>query len=67
MFCTPRREEMVAALLAAAEAERWNHWKHEVRQHAGDWREAKCMRRPLTAEEFAQLPEAMARYPFVEP
>jgi hypothetical protein len=24
----PTPEEMIAALLEAAEAERWNHWKH---------------------------------------
>ncbi len=62
----PTPEEMTSALLDAAEAERWNHWRHEVRQHTDDWRDAKCMRRPLTAEEFAQLPETAARYPFVE-
>jgi len=62
----PTPEEMTAALLEAAEAERWNHWQHEVEQHADDWRDAKCMRRPLTTEEFAQLPATMASYPFVE-
>lgn len=62
----PTPEEMTTALLAAAEAGRWNHWKHEIGQHAGDWRDAKCMRRLLTADEFAGLPEAVARYPFVE-
>lgn len=62
----PTPEEMVAALLAAAEAGQWNHWKHEVRQHAGDWQDAKCVHRPLTADEFAQLPESLARYSFVE-
>ena len=62
----PTPEEMTAALLEAARAERWNHWQHEVEQHADDWRDAKRMRRLLTAEEFASLPEAVARYPFVE-
>ena len=62
----PTPEEMVAALLEAAEAERWNHWKHEVEQHADDWRDAGDMRRPLTAEQFAWLPMAVARYPFVD-
>jgi len=62
----PTPEEMVAALLEAAEAERWNHWQHEVRQHASDWCDAGDMRHPLTADEFAQLPETVARYPFVE-
>ncbi len=61
----PTPKEMTTALLRAAEAERWNHWEHEVAQHAGDWRDARCMRRPLTPDEFAQLPEAVARYPFV--
>ncbi len=62
----PTPEEMTSTLLEAAEAERWNHWRHEVKQHTDDWRDAKCMRRPLTVEEFAQLPEVLARYPFVE-
>jgi len=62
----PTPEEMTAALLEAAEAGRWNHWRHEVRQHASDWYDAEDMPRPLTAEEFAQLPAAVVRYPFVE-
>jgi len=57
---------MTTALLEAAQAERWNHWQHEVEKHAEDWREAKDIRRPLTWEEFAQLPVAIARYSFVE-
>ena len=62
----PTPEEMVTALLAAAEAERWNHWQHEPRAHARDSVKAGDTRRPLQAEEFARLPEAVARYPFVE-
>ena len=62
----PTPEEMVAALLAAAEAERWNHWKHELEAHARDWVKAGNMRHPLRANEFAEIPETMARYPFVE-
>jgi hypothetical protein len=57
---------MTAALLDAAELKRWNHWQHEVRQHAGDWCDARDMHRPLTTEEFARLPTAVARYPSVE-
>jgi hypothetical protein len=62
----PTPEQMAAALLEAAEAERWNHWKHEARQHADDWCDARDMRRALTEEVFAQLPGTVARYPFVE-
>ena len=62
----PTPEEMTAALLEAAEAERWNHWQHEVEQHADDWRDVGDIRCPLAVEEFASLPEAVARYPFVE-
>ena len=62
----PIPEEMVAALLSAAEAGRWNHWGHEVRQHASDWRDAGDVRQPLTATQFAQLPILMARHPSVE-
>ena len=62
----PIPEEMTGALLKAAEAERWNHWQHEVEAHVRDWVKAGDMRRPLQAEEFADLPEAVARYPFVE-
>ena len=62
----PTPEEMVAALLEAAEAERWNHWQHELKAHTRDWVKAGDMRRPLRAEEFAGLPEAVAWYPFVE-
>lgn len=62
----PAPEEMTAALLEAAEAERWDHWKHELKAHTRDWVKAGDMRRPLRAEEFARLPAAVARYPFVE-
>ncbi len=62
----PTPEEMTSALLAAAKAERWNHWRHEVEQHADDWRDVGDIRQRLTAEQFAQLPVAVARYPFVE-
>ena len=62
----PTPEEMVAALLEAAEAGRWNHWKHELEAHARDWVKAGDMRRPLRAAEFASLPAAVARYLFVE-
>ena len=57
---------MTTALLEAAKAERWNHWQHEVEAHVRDWVKAGDVRRPLRAEEFADLPEAVARYPFVE-
>ncbi len=62
----PTAEEMIAALLEAAEAERWNHWEHEVRAHLGDWAKTGCMRRPLRSDEFARLPVAVAQYQFVE-
>ena len=62
----PTPEEMSTALLEAAEAERWNHWKHELETHARDWVKASDMRCPLQAEEFASIPEAVARYLFVE-
>ncbi len=62
----PTPEEMVAALLEAAEAEHWNHWKHEVEQHADDWRDVGDMRQRLTDEQFSRLPAAVACYPFVE-
>ena len=62
----PTPEEMTTALLEAAKADQWNHWQHEVEQHADDWLDARGMRRPLIAEEFAQLPAIMASYPFVE-
>ena len=62
----PTPEQMTAALLKAAQAGRWNHWQHEVETHAGDWVEAGAMRKPLTAEQFARLPAAVAEYQFVE-
>ena len=62
----PTPEEMTTALLAAAEAGRWNHWKHEVEQHTDDWRDAGDTRQRLTAEQFSRLPAAVACYPFVE-
>ena len=62
----PTPEEMTSALLDAAEAERWNHWRHELEAHTRDWVKAGDMRRPLRAEEFASIPEAVAQYPFVE-
>ncbi len=40
----PTPEEMTVALLEAAEAERWNHWQHEVEQHADDWRDVGDIR-----------------------
>jgi hypothetical protein len=57
---------MTAALLEAARAWRWNHWRHEVETHASDWVEVEVMRKPLTAERFARLPAAVAEYQFVE-
>ena len=57
---------MTAALLEATRAERWNHWQHEVKTHAGDWVRVGVMRKPLTAEQFARLPAAVAEYQFVE-
>jgi hypothetical protein len=65
-ICDPTPEQMTAALLKAAQARRWNHWQHEVETHAGDWVEAGAMRKPLTSEQFARLPAAVAEYPFVE-
>ncbi len=62
----PTPEEMTAALLEAAQAERWNHWRHEVEQHASDWLDIGDMRYPLSREDFARLPETVARYSFVE-
>ncbi len=57
---------MASALPEAAEAERWNHWRHELEAHVKDWVKAGDTRRPLRAEEFASIPEAVAQYPFVE-
>ena len=62
----PTPEEMVTALLESAEAGQWNHWRHEVTQHASDWRDARDMHRSLTEQEFARLPAAVAGYPYVE-
>ena len=64
--CNPTPEQMTAALLEAAQARRWNHWQHEVKTHAGDWVRVGAMRKPLTAEQFARLPAAVAEYQFVE-
>jgi len=58
----PAPEEMTAALLEAAEAERWNHWRHEVEQHTDDWRDIGDMRQRLTSEQFEQLPVLVARH-----
>jgi hypothetical protein len=62
----PTPEEMIAALLDAARAERWNHWEHEVDAHARDWSKRREMRKPMNAAQFRALPEAVARYQFVE-
>ena len=64
--CHPTPEQMTTALLEAARAGRWNHWRHEVKTHADDWVEAGAIRKPLAAEQFAQLPAAVAEYQFVE-
>ncbi len=61
----PTPAQMTAALLAAARAECWNHWGHEIDRHASDWVKVDEMRKPMTAEQFARLPEAVARYQFV--
>ena len=47
----PTPEQMTAALLEAARAERWDHWEHEIEEHAADWVEMRCMRRPLRPEQ----------------
>ena len=52
----PTPEEMTVALLEAAETERWNHWKHELKTHTRDWVKVGDIRRSLRAEEFASLP-----------
>lgn len=62
----PTPDEMTAALLAAVEAGRWSHWEHELEAHARDWVKAGDMPRPLRPDELAELPAAVARYPFVE-
>ena len=62
----PTPEQMTAALLKAARAWRWNHWRHEFREHAGDWVTIGEMRKPMKAKLFARLPEAVAKYQFVE-
>jgi len=62
----PTPEEMTSALLEAAQAERWNHWRHELEAHDKDWVKSGDMRRPLRAEDFAKIPETLARYPFVK-
>jgi hypothetical protein len=62
----PTPEQMTAALMKAARAGRWNHWQHEVKAHVSDWVKAGAMRKPLTAEQFARLPTAVAEYQFVE-
>lgn len=62
----PTPEQMTAALLDAARAERWNHWEHEIHAHADDWSERGQMREPMNARQFHAMPEAVARYQFVE-
>ena len=62
----PTPEQMTAALLEAARAGQWNHWQHELHEHAGDWVTVSEMRKPMKAEQFARLPEAVAKYRFVE-
>jgi hypothetical protein len=62
----PTPEEMTFVLLEAAQAERWNHWRHELEAHDRDWVKVGDTRHPLQREEFAELPTAVARYPFVE-
>jgi hypothetical protein len=52
--------------LEAAQAERWNHWQHELEAHDRDWVKVGDTRHPLRREEFAALPTAVAEYPFVE-
>lgn len=61
----PTPEQMTAALLEAAQAERWDHWEHEIEAHDRDWVRMHCMRRPLQPEQFRRLPEVVARYQFV--
>jgi hypothetical protein len=63
---SPTPEQMTAALLKAARAGCWNHWQHEVKTHVGDWVKTRAMHKPLTAEQFARLPAAVAEYQFVE-
>jgi len=62
----PTPEQMTAALLKASRTERWNHWRHEVDAHTDDWVITGDMREPMKADQFAELPEAVACYQFVE-
>ena len=62
----PTPEEMAVALREAAHEGHWNHWRHEVARHAGDWVAFGEIQQPLTPEAFARLPEAVAAYPNVD-
>ena len=62
----PTPEQMTTALLEAAQAERWDHWEHEVDTHADDWAATSEMRKPMKAAEFRKLPEVVASYQFAE-
>jgi len=61
----PTPEQMTTALLEAAQAERWDHWEHEIEVHDGDWVKMQCMRRPLQPGRFYRLLEVVAHYQFV--
>lgn len=65
-WLNPTPEQMIAALLDAADAERWNHWEHEVDRHTEDWVRVGDTRKAMSAAQFRALPETVGRYPFVK-
>lgn len=59
----PTIEEMVAALIEAADTRRWNHREADTRKHKNDWQPFGV---ELTAKEYQDLPKLLAQHTHCE-
>jgi hypothetical protein len=59
----PTIEEMITALIEAADARRWNHLEMDTRKHQNDWQRFRIK---LTGKEYQELPKLLAQHPHCE-
>ena len=62
----PSPDEMIRKLIDATEVKRWNHFRKDFEGHRDDWVKTRDVRKPLTKQQYARLPKALAEYPHVQ-
>ena len=55
----PTIEDMITALIEAADARRWNHLEADTRKHRHDWQRFGV---ELTIKEYQELPKFLAQH-----